>query len=45
MSTAFSASWEGRRGQMFPVLAPEELALIARFGKPRRFADGERVLV
>ena len=26
MSTPFSASWEGRRGQMFPVLTPEERA-------------------
>jgi len=29
---------------MFPVLTPGELARIARFGRPRRFADGERVL-
>jgi thioredoxin reductase (NADPH) len=29
---------------MFPVLAPEEIARMARFGVPRRFADGERVM-
>ena len=35
---------EVRRAQAFPVLAPEEIARMHRFGKPRRFADGERVL-
>ena len=44
MSAPFSASWDARRAQMFPVLTPGEVARIARFGKPRRFADGARVL-
>src|SRR5438477_6024374 len=29
---------------MFPVLAADEIAHLQRFGKPRRFADGERVI-
>ena len=29
---------------MFPLLAPEELARLHRFGRPRRFADGEHVI-
>ena len=44
MSTPFSPSWEARREQMFPVLDPDEIAHMARFGTPRRFADGERVM-
>jgi thioredoxin reductase (NADPH) len=35
---------EARRAQAFPLLTPEEIARMHRFGKPRRFADGERVL-
>jgi thioredoxin reductase (NADPH) len=35
---------EARRAQAFPVLTAEEIARMHRFGKPRRFADGERVL-
>jgi len=35
---------EARRAQAFPLLAPEEIARMHRFGQPRRFADGERVL-
>src|SRR5256885_12804375 len=31
----------GRRAQMFPVLADEEMARLRRFGEPRRYADGE----
>jgi thioredoxin reductase (NADPH) len=44
MSEAASPTLEARRAQTFPVLAPEELARLHRFGRPRRFADGERVL-
>src|SRR6185295_4074172 len=44
VSTPFSPSWEARREQMFPVLDPDEIAHMARFGTPRRFADGERVM-
>src|SRR5437763_2038596 len=29
---------------MFPTLAPDEIARIPRFGRPRRFAAGERVV-
>jgi thioredoxin reductase (NADPH) len=32
-----------RHGQAFPVLAPEEVERLARFGTPREFADGERL--
>jgi thioredoxin reductase (NADPH) len=39
-----SPAFEARRAQAFPVLAPEEIARMHRFGKPRRFADGEHVL-
>ena len=35
---------EARRAQAFPLLAPDEIARLHRFGKPRRFADGEHVL-
>ena len=40
----FSATLEARRAQTFPVLTPEEIARLHRFGRPRRFADGEHVL-
>ena len=39
-----SPTLEARRAQTFPVLAPEEIARMHRFGKPRRFADGAHVL-
>ncbi|HYY59917.1 MAG TPA: FAD-dependent oxidoreductase, partial [Burkholderiales bacterium] len=42
--SAVSPTLEARRAQTFPVLAPEEIARLHRFGRPRRFADGERVL-
>lgn len=38
-----SATLDARRAQAFPVLAPDEIARMHRFGKPRRFADGEHV--
>ena len=44
MNAPLSATLEGRRAQAFPVLAPEEIARLHRFGKPRRFADGDYVL-
>ena len=44
MSAPFAPSWEARRAQMFPVLEPDEIARMGRFGEPRRFADGERVM-
>ena len=40
----FSATLEARRAQTFPVLTPEEIARLHRFGRRRRFADGEHVL-
>ena len=44
MSEPVSPTGEGRQAQMFPVLAPEEIARMARFGVPRHFADAERVM-
>ena len=44
MSATPSATLEARRSQAFPVLTPEEIARLHRFGKPRRFAQGEHVL-
>ena len=32
---------ETRRHQMFPVLAPEEIERVRRFGELRKFAAGE----
>jgi thioredoxin reductase (NADPH) len=43
VSTRLSPTLEARRAQSFPLLAPEEIARMQRFGKPRRFADGEPV--
>ena len=40
---ALSPTIEARRAQTFPVLEPEEIARLRRFGTPRRFAAGERV--
>ena len=40
----FSPTLEARRAQAFPVLAADEIARMHRFGKPRLFASGERVL-
>ena len=40
----FSPTLEARRAQAFPVLAADEIARMHRFGKPRLFAGGERVL-
>ena len=39
-----SPTLEARRAQTFPVLASDEIARMRRFGKPRRFADGARVI-
>lgn len=39
-ATAMTAA---RHEQIFPALAPEEVARIARFGSPRHFARGERL--
>ena len=33
-----------RRDQMFPVLQPEEIARLSRFGIPRSYAAGERIV-
>jgi len=40
----FSPTLEARRAQTFPLLAADEIARMHRFGKPRRFVGGERVL-
>ncbi len=44
MNTFLSPTMEARRAQAFPTFAPDEINRIRRFGKPRQFADGERVL-
>src|SRR5215467_2445501 len=44
MTAPFSPTREARDAQMFPVLSPEEVARMGRFGTPRRFADGERII-
>src|SRR5262249_17549314 len=44
MNQPDSPTLAARRVQMFPVLTEEELARLHRFGKPRRFADGDYVL-
>jgi thioredoxin reductase (NADPH) len=35
---------EARRDQMFPVLQPAEIARLSRFGTPRSYAAGERIV-
>jgi thioredoxin reductase (NADPH) len=44
MSQIVSPTVDARRAQAFPILSPEEIARLHRFGHPRRFAGGERVL-
>jgi len=44
MTVSLSPTFATRRAQLFPMLAADEIARIQRFGRPRRFADGERVL-
>jgi thioredoxin reductase (NADPH) len=39
-----SPTLDTRRAQMFPILSPEEVARLHRFGRPRRFADGQKVI-
>jgi len=39
-----SPTVDARRAQTFPTLSPDEIARMHRFGHPRRFAGGERVL-
>jgi thioredoxin reductase (NADPH) len=38
-----SPTLDARRAQAFPLLTPDEIAHMRRFGKPCRFAAGERV--
>src|SRR5499427_3932806 len=44
MAVPYSPTREARHAQMFPVLSPEEIARMGRFGALRRFADGERIV-
>src|SRR5213593_4024443 len=44
MNEPASPTRDARRAQMFPLLAADEIVHMRRFGKSRRFADGERVL-
>src|SRR5437879_5743405 len=43
MAAPASPTLEARRAQTFPVLAPDEIARMRRFGAPCRYAAGERV--
>ena len=43
-NTFISPTMEARREQAFPVFAADEIARMHHFSRPRRFADGERVL-
>src|SRR5436853_7348783 len=38
-----SETLEARRAQTFPLLAPDEIARMRRFGTPVRYAAGERI--
>ena len=44
MSEPLSPTRDARQAQMFPVLSPQEIARMARFGIARRFSEGERVM-
>jgi thioredoxin reductase (NADPH) len=44
MNAPASPTRDARSAQMFPVLDADELAHMRRFGRPRRFAEGERVV-
>src|ERR1700686_1620236 len=35
---------EARRDQIFPVLEPAEIERLARFGEPRSYGGGERII-
>src|SRR5260370_38747193 len=43
MAEPASPTLEARRAQTFPVLAPDEVARMRRFGTPCRYAAGARV--
>jgi thioredoxin reductase (NADPH) len=44
MSEVISPTVDGRRAQAFPILEASEMARMHRFGRLRRFTDGERVV-
>jgi len=43
MNPAISSTIEARRAQTFPLLTADEIERMRRFGKPRRFAEGEPI--
>src|SRR5436309_12383576 len=43
MAEPASPTLEARRAQTFPILAPDEIARMRRFGTPCRYSAGERV--
>src|SRR5438034_11662974 len=43
MAEPASPTLEARRAQTFPVLAPDEIARMRRFGTPCRYAAGARI--
>src|SRR5437879_13371837 len=43
MAEPASPTLEARRAQTFPILAPDEIARMRRFGTPCRYAAGARI--
>ena len=39
-----SATYAARRDQMFPILPPDDIARMRRFGEAVTFAAGERIV-
>src|SRR5437660_4741261 len=45
MAQSAPAFLAARHDQMFPTLAPADIDRLARFGEPRSYAAGERILI
>jgi thioredoxin reductase (NADPH) len=43
MQPSLSPTLEARRSQMFPILTPDEIRRLSRFGTVHRYSDGERL--
>jgi thioredoxin reductase (NADPH) len=44
MAESASSTTTARQGQMFPTLTPADIERLRRFGEPRSFAEGDRVI-
>ena len=42
-ATVYPPHFDGRRAQAFPTLAPDDIERLRRYGKPRRYAAGDRI--